>query len=242
MAIGVRSGVLGTVLLAALLAGLMPSRANADGMVRSLPEEGTWVKYAIRMQANDATILGDVRLAVVGKSFTEQGACRWVEARLDVKGPAEGTIKAVGKFLVPESAVERGKDPSKLLAKSWVKMGDGPVTDLAVEPYEPVQHLLKLFAGPPLKNPMELPAIAVANKLGNLDCPGETGQSELNALGAKLKINTEHRWNDKVPFETVEYRVSFKETLPGDNPLEVLIHLTFEDSGTNATSDIPDAQ
>lgn len=242
MATGLRLRLVGVVAATVMLGVLGLSHANADGMVRSLPEEGTWVKYAIRMQANDATIQGDVRVAVVGKAFTEQGACRWVEARLDVKVPSEGNIKAVGKFLVPESAVERGKDPSKLLVKSWVKMGDGPLTDLAVEPYEPVQHLLKLFAGPPLKDPMELPAIAVANKLGNLDCPGESGQSELNALGAKLKINVEHRWNDKVPFETVEYRVSFKETLPGDNPLEVLIHLTFEDTGTNATSDIPDAQ
>lgn len=230
------------VLLVPLMTAAVCSDVRADGLVRTLPEDGSWVKYNIRMQANDATITGTVRVASVGKGFTEAGACRWIEVRLDTSGPAEGTIAARSKFLVPESAVMRGKDPTALIEKKWLKMGDGALQDLKVEPFEPVDHLLKLFAGPPLKGVEALPAIAVANKLGNLDCPGETGKTELNALGAKLKPQVEARWNDKVPFGTVEYRVSFEETLPGDNRLSVSIHLTYEDSGDGATSELPDAQ
>lgn len=229
------------LVLAVTSLGMVPA-ARADGLVRSLPEDGSWVKYTVRMQANDASITGTVRVASVGKGFTEAGACRWIEVRLETTGPSEGTISAKAKFLVPESAVARGKDPTMLLEKKWLKMGDGPLTDLKVEPFEPVDHLLKLFAGPPLTGAEALPAIAIANKLGNLDCPGETGKTELLALGAKLKPQIETRWNEKVPFGTVEYRMSFQETLPGDNKIEVSIHLTYEDSGDGATTELPDAQ
>jgi hypothetical protein len=218
------------------------SVARADGLVRSLPEDGTWVKYNVRMQANDATITGSVRVASVGKGFTEAGACRWIEVRVETTGPAEGTVSARAKFLVPETAVMRGKDPTTLLEKKWLKMGDEALRDLKVEPFEPVDQLLKLFAGPPLIGAEALPAVAVANKLGNLDCPGETGKTELVALGAKLKPQIDARWNDKVPFGTVDYRMEFNAVLPGDNKLDVTIHLTYEDSGDGAVSELPDAQ
>lgn len=232
-------------LLAAVCLGLsgLASSARADGMIMRLPEDGAWVEYKVRMVVNNTiNISGKSRIASVGKAFTEQGACRWLEAKVEVEVNG-GTVKGIAKFLVPEKELREGNDPSAHIVKSWARLNDAALTDLKVEPSEPVTQIVQIFAGKPLQDAKDLPAINIANKLGNLECPGAAGVTEFVGLqGKTMKPKIETRWNDKVPFGVVEHRMDLDEPLAGDARLVVQIHLTYEDSGQDAVSELQDAQ
>jgi hypothetical protein len=221
----------------------LASSARGDGMIMQLPEDGAWVEYNVRMVANNSiNITGKARIASVGKAFTEQGACRWIEAKVEVEVNG-GTVKGVAKFLVPEAELKRGSDPSAHIVKSWGKLLDAPLADLKVEPSEPVTQIVQIFAGKPLQEAKDLPTINIANKLGNLECPGASGVTEFVGLqGKTMKPKIETRWNEKVPFGVVEHRMDLDEALLGDARLTVQIHLTYEDSGKEAVSELQDAQ
>jgi hypothetical protein len=219
------------------------SSARADGIIMQLPEDGAWVSYNVRMVVNGTiNITGKTRISSVGKAFTEQGACRWLEGKVEVE-LTDQKFGGVAKFLVPEKELKRGGDPSSHAVKAWGKLLDQPLADLKVQPSDPVTQIVQIFAGGPLKEAKDLPAINVANKLGNLECPGATGVTEFVGLqGRTMKPKIETRWNDKVPFGVVEHRMDLDEALDNDGRLVIQIHLTYEDSGKDAVSELQDAQ
>lgn len=228
--------------------------ARADGLLYSLPADGTWVRYALRQQMaspkqKQGVIVGALALASVGEEMVNNQACRWIEVVIDSKEAAGPGLKSVFKALIPEKRLKKGENPSRYWLKGWGKLGDLPPQALTKELLANPAMIINLVVSGPLENAQELPEKLIETKLGKLDCRGLAGT--LTYPGASVRIDKDKTTTKKDL--TVRVETYLHETAPfgvmasrqqvmfpdfGSGPSSVDMELTLLDVGTDAKSEL----
>ncbi len=153
---------------------LIASSASADGLIYSLPSDGSWATFKYEQKATevktlDGEILPDVNVSgtfsirSVGKEQTDKGPARWIELEarwVPDERRLEGRV-IILRMLIPESSLKRGADPLMgireidFLDQDW-KFGQEPengkpehLTDPPAVLYE-IERLRQFFPFPPL--------------------------------------------------------------------------------------------
>ena len=159
--------------LAMSLYFLAASSVCADGLIHSLPSDGSYATFKFKQNATalrtlageavpDITATGTFTVRSVGKKQTDNGAARWIELEAsyapDEQRPVGRVI--ILRMLIPESSLTQGSDPLigireiDFLDKDW-KLGHEPedskpehLTDPAAVLYE-IERLRQFFPFPP---------------------------------------------------------------------------------------------
>lgn len=107
---------------AVLLVAASTTVASAGGFVQSLPEDGSWVKYAVETKSEVGPQAGNgtMMLRSVGTATENGEKCRWIE--VEFNGEQNGRKqRTILKFLAPEKDLKAGaKGPTQVL-RGWQK-------------------------------------------------------------------------------------------------------------------------
>ena len=169
-----RQFMISTVVLLLLLTS---SAVYADGLIYRLPKDGASVRYKMElvMERNGMQMTGDGTLSVssVGQMVVDDEKCRWIEFKMKMKLKGrERTI--IGKVLIPEKHLGKGKTPIDHVKKCWLKEGEGEAKEIDARGQR--GGPLPVFLSGPLKDVKKLKPEVVESKLGKLSCEGLTGR------------------------------------------------------------------
>jgi hypothetical protein len=246
-------------LLFVLLAiGVLPlSPLRGDGLLYSLPADGTWCTYAVKSsflstmkgEKEPMTIEGVLTLASVGKERVKGEQCRWIELVIEVNPPKGEKLKSIFKGLIPEKYLAKGENPSGRWLKGWVKLGDGKPQALTPELLASPLMKLNLFVSGPLQEAKPLAKKAIETGLGKLSCEGVSGVLVLKGGSTSVKdgkvtvrdatIRLQNYFHEKAPFGVAWSRIRMG---PPEQEKGIALEefLTLKEVGTGAKSQLPD--
>ena len=216
-----------------LLASPAPSRA--EGLINSLPDDGSWVllkaKSELDFQGNLQTIDRELKISSVGKQEVEGRPARWIEVNTEFFGQ-----KILAKFLIEEKYFKPDQDPFEHIAKGVARGPNGEVADI---PDNQLRRLMVFVLGVPhFAKPEKQEKEKVKTDLGEFECAHVKGETEVDGpMDAKLKMSGEIWTNDKVPFGLVKAKIK------GDLGLgSIETDLQAVKSGKDAKSEIQEAK
>ena len=238
----------------AMAALFLASWARADGLLYQLPEDGSWVRFHVRMtmepgggEAEAGKMTGALTMRSVGQETVEGDKCRWIELELvpdkpagDQQAPPHGPPHIIMKVLLPEQNLQKGKEPLQHLVKGWMKEGDEEPRELK-DPNSEHTGPLPAFLSGPLKDVKELDKTTIDTKLGKLECDGITANNVYKQGEAVTTVQFETRLHDKAPFGVVNSKMQY-DSKRGDNEEKGTLSLEFDDSGHDAKSSLPDSR
>ena len=213
---------------------------RADGLIYQLPEDGSQVRYdmEIAIAAQNVNVKGSITVSSVGKATENGENCRWIEIKMITGDEGQDRV-VLSKVLVPEKHLGKGKAAAENMIRAWIKEENG-------EPFEikdlkaPQAVALRAFLAGPPKNPAELEKIEIDGKLGKLECPGVTGEVEIESDIGTITINVENRLHEKAPFGLVNALWKFELKNNGQVVVAGTFKLTPTDTSTTALSELPD--
>ena len=226
----------------AFLAGLIVAAAvvqpvRADGLIYRLPADGCQIRYdmAIAIGAQNVNLKGSVTVSSVGKATENGEDCRWIEIKMITTDEGQDHI-VISKALVPEKHLGKGKSAADNVIRAWIKEENGEPIEIK-DLKAPQAVALRAFLAGPLKNPGELEKIEID---GKLECPGVTGELEIESDIGTISINMENRLHEKAPFGLVTTAWKFELKNNGQVQVAGTFKLTPTDTSTTALSELPD--
>jgi hypothetical protein len=246
-------------LLFLLLAiGVLPlSPIRGDGLLYSLPADGTWCTYAVKSsflstktgEKEPMTIEGVLTLASVGKKTVKGEKCRWLEIVIELTLPKGKNLKSIFKGLIPEKYLAKGENPSGRWLKGWVQLGDGEPQALTPELLANPSMKLNLFVSGPLQGTKPLEKKAIETGLGKLTCAGGSGVFVLKGGSTMVEngkvtvrdatIHVQNYFHEKAPFGVAWSRMQLGPPEQGKG-MSLDEVLTLKEVGTGAKSQLPD--
>jgi hypothetical protein len=222
------------------LAAALTQTALADGLIYKLPEDGAQVRYdlEIAIAGQDTRVKGSLTVSSVGKATENAEDCRWIEFKMITSDDGQDHI-VISKALIPEKHLGKGKSAAENVIRGWIKEENG-------EPFEikdlkaPQAVALRAFLAGPPKNAGELEKKEIDGKLGKFECPGATGELEIESDIGTIGINLENRLHEKAPFGLVTAAWKFELKNNGQVAVAGTFTLTPADTSTTALSDLPD--
>lgn len=197
---------------------LIASAACADGLIYSLPPDGSYATFKYEQNATelktlageslpDVKVSGTFTVRSVGKQETDKGPARWIELEArwvpDEQRPVGRVI--VLRMLIPESSLTRDSDPLiaireiDFLDKDW-NFGHNPensksehLTDSASVLYE-IERLRQFFPFPPVDAQSSSKKETVTIKVPVGECKS-TNISYPTKFEGKLTRGTLGTWN-----------------------------------------------
>lgn len=207
---------------------------RADGLIRSVPEDGQWVKYHGRLSFAGMEATGTVTLRSVGTEDVDGKPARWVEVDMQL----EDEPRDVYKMLIPEARLKAGVDPVDHVVRAWRRTGDDEPIRI-----EENANLDFSFLGAMLHAPVKTTAREKSKKSfpwqrGTLEAASITGARKLDADGRVQGTLTATVWpHDEVPFGVAGLNVDVALENGGSS---VVIELAVSDIGKDAKSVLPD--
>jgi len=237
-----------SVLLGCLLALSSGSRAEADGLVFKLPEDGSWSSYFTTLKSATNEIPGSITIRSVGTEFVDGKDCRWIELSTTFEPPEGDKSQTIHKLLIPEQYLQKGKRPLEHLVRGWVKRGDEPPERIAVA-REGLDGLglaygstSVLLAGP-LKEKKPVDKKRTVNyQHGQLSCSGFTGRLTFENPATKFEtIIEETVWtSSKLSFGVAAIEGEVEILRDGENSGKLTFEVIINDIGQDAESALPD--
>ena len=201
-------------------------------LLNTLPEDGRWVRYDLRLQVGSQDHLLPYSVRSVGQ-FQQAGRdVRCIE--LDLTGNAE-IPSMLHRLLVPNDAFAPEKFALGQAVRMWVRKGSDPVesfNDLTGDP------LTMLFQAGITQDLKKLETKETVNwQRGKLECTVFTGKS-VQEIGT-TKFNTESTIlrHDDLPFGLAGLRM--KLTPEGSTDV-INVTLTLQDYGKDAKATLPE--
>jgi hypothetical protein len=236
------------------VAAVFPSCTFADGFLYQLPKDGAWVRFeeegkGSRPDGTGVTVSGKLTISSVGTVDIDGKRCRWIEIATDTKMSDRPAIQHVVKLLIPEAHLGKGKEPLEHTLKAWSKhsaINDGQLQEIK-DPAGNGATFLKNYVTPYLRGPFEdaenLEKATVDSKLGKLECAGLVAK-EKRMIGNGVTIHYTHRvrLHERAHFGVVSFQSEMRMELDGQVGANMASTTTLSDSGTDATSAIPDAR
>jgi hypothetical protein len=258
-----------TLRLAAVASAVVLSSASAhaDGLLQRLPVDGTWVRFEIATQNYDIRTgapLGKHRtdsltLRSVGKVTVDGEALRFIELSFRSKGlgpdggESQDEILNVWKLLIPETRAMADQSPLDHVRRGWIKLSASPrdagMPAMTQREFDPAnetnyRYRLRVELPDPLKDSHKLEVQTIDCKLGKFSCAGVAGTDGghwPSAKGPATQFEYETHLHDDVPFGVVRHRCDMKRFLAGGKLATHQVRTyTLAETGTNATSEIPE--
>lgn len=221
-----------------LVGSFFASAAFADGLVFQLPADGSWARFGLKgeliRQNNTNPFSGTVILRSVGKIEESGEKCRWVEIELLL-----GDDKTIYKLLVPEKGLKKGENPLAQSIRAWIQhASDAP--EKLTEPHK--APFLPALLGAPLSDAKTLEDQEIENaKLGMLKCKRISGKRKQERDdGLVIESTHELCLHEKAPFGAVAAKIDFAGKRGMFEDFRGSYSITFEDSGANAKSELPE--
>lgn len=229
-------------LMAVISLMLTAGSAFADGLIYQLPKDGTFVLYDLdfKLTAGDQNIeaKGAFRVSSVGTVTENDKKCRWIEVKMTINAGGKDRV-VIGKLLVPEENLKAGGNVFGSKIRGWVRLRENAeVKALDDDNSGP----MPAFLCGPLNEAKELAAVVVDSKLGKLECKGVSGYTEFKDRGKDSRATFETRRHEKAPFGVVSTVIKFARERNGELKQEADMKFTLKETGTDATSDLPDSK
>ncbi|MEC9003868.1 MAG: hypothetical protein VX644_10865 [Planctomycetota bacterium] len=184
---------------------LLAAPAHAQNLLTQLPEDGTSVRYLIKITGKigdqETTGKGILGISSVGTETVDNEPCRWIEIYYETT-TNKRLIKLTEKLLLPEKYCQPGQSPLAHLVKGYIQRGDRdaePLTDALNALDSPIPVLLG--AGAEVK---ALPKKIVDSKLGKLSCEGTQTDFTYEQKQRKISCQLQTWRNAKAPFGVVQ--------------------------------------
>jgi hypothetical protein len=239
-----RAAFAGTMVLAFIGALASANPVLADGLFFALPEDATGIRYSMEVNGKSAggdevKGSGEVSVASVGKLTVGDEKCRWIELKMELKVNEQNQLW-LGKFLIPEEHLVKGKNPGKEAKRGWVKVQDGE--PMAVNQIPGISDgPFGLFFVGPGSDQQQLEKVEVQNaKLGKLPCAGYSSTHEVEQGTASISAAFEHRLHEKAPFGIVESKLTFELKNGGQTAISGTALFKLIDINTTALSELAD--
>ena len=186
---------------------LAATTVRADGLIATLPKDGTGASYSLKIRGSkdgqEQMVSGRLTLSSVGSEVKDGQPCRWIELGFIVKD-GEQEFGDYSKFLILEKHLQPGNNPLQHVIKAWRRRGpkDAPVKAFTT-PEDSLQGPLPVFLSGPLDKPKKLPAKEIESALGKLKCTGVTGAYKYKSKTGSVTGTIELRHHAKSPFGVV---------------------------------------
>lgn len=203
---------------------------HADGLIKVLPEDGTWASYAIETtithkDGSKTNSTGTLTVRSVGKAEIEGKACRWLEFEHSwEQNPTELNPRrfhsSITKIAIDEATFSKNADPVEGIIAGYcdkasadqkpdkwnytrvrkVERGNGSETGYGALDY---------YVRAPFEHPSEIDnqTITVGDK--ELECKGIEESETTHQLGVErnsIATTAFQQWtNSEAPFGTVRY-------------------------------------
>lgn len=128
----VRIGIV-TIAICAMMVLAEANLARADGMIQSLPADGSWVRFNLRATnenqgAAKEVFVGTLTVKSVGCVQVNGVACRWFEFDWELHDEVRGAPhSAIEKWLIPEAQIGADKSPRLHAVRAWAKWNEEQV-------------------------------------------------------------------------------------------------------------------
>lgn len=201
-------------------------------LLATLPEDGRWSKFDLRLQVNSQDQLLAWSVRSVGQ-FQQAGKdLRCIETELTGNGDIPSSCH---RLLVPNDAFGPDKHALGQAVRMWVRKGGDPVETYNDISGDPLTALFLAGATEMVKK--QEPKETVNWQRGKLECTVYTGKS-VQEIGT-TKFNTD--WtilrHDDVPFGLAGLRMKLA---PEGSPDVINVTLTLQDYGKDAKATLPD--
>ena len=232
--------------VATTLATFLAAPLFGDGLLYTLPVDGSWILYDMHFVQIYGTSkgkpwIGTMKLSSVGRrivlSKDEKKVkewARWIE--FDAEGTIDGEPKRIiAKMLIPEQHLKAGVDPVPHIIKGWL-LEDEQVQKIKKRNTGP----LPMFLAKALDDVKKLETKVVECKLGKLKCEGLVGHQTFRDRGGKTKIMYETRLHKKAPFGVINTTIRMENRI-SDDEIEMSGTCKFGliDVGVGARSALP---
>lgn len=228
--------------IAAVLLLASQSFAKADGLIKTLPPDGTWTTFFIDVEVNETlNVSGDVHLRSVGEQSVNGQPHRWMEIEIKIEDNAGNTpVHNIYKALIPESKLEWGEAPIDFMEQLIVKIGDADPMQPDIDDYKKKLEAPAIFLGGPLKNVKPLPDDRDVNyQKGQLTCKGIVGDFKFDGLPNQTIDFKQKVWfNEKLPYGIAAREAHIIITDKNGNKQTLKSKLTVNDFGKDAKSGI----
>lgn len=246
-----------------LLSGIV----RADGLIQSLPEDGSWALFEMEFQfskeGSPATkSIGTQKVSSVGREIVDGEPCRWIEFKSHRKLNNELKEQSeIFKMLIPEKRLTAGESPLDHLIQGWTKIGPGkhPQTGAIIdfESKTPtdmrprgkdigINRLnLASVVSAPIQDVRNLDQEIIECKRGKFACRGIAGKQTISFQSAATggdHFSYETRLNTEVPFGVVTHRCQSKRELSDGkwSPVTAVWSFKLIDFGKDAVTEIPE--
>jgi hypothetical protein len=183
----------------AVALGLITTTGRAEGLLRRLPDDGTWVRYVTQSNRDGESHVeeGSLTISSVGRVTEGNDTFRWIEYKL-----VTGGRTILMKFLVPEKQCKTDGRPLQQALRCWNKYG-AEVSQVNLPlGGEPLVFLSHYLPGP-LNDTRKFDKKVVESGLGALEC--ETLRGRMTAL-EKFRFTYTLRLHKNAPFGVVSCR------------------------------------
>lgn len=201
-------------------------------LLATLPEDGRWSKFDLRLQANSQDHLLPYSVRSVGQ-FQQGGRdVRCIE--LDLTGNAE-IPSMLHRLLVPNDAFGTDKFALGQAVRMWVRKGSDPVESFADITGDPLTMLFQAGITQDLKK--QDSKETVNWQRGKLECTVFTGKSVQPIGGSNFTTDWTILQHDDVPFGLAGLRMKLR---PQDSSDVIQVTLTLQDYGKDAKPAMPE--
>ena len=232
---------------------------HADGLIKTLPKDGTWASYAVETtithkDGSQTSSTGTLTVRSVGTAEIDGKACRWLE--FEHSWQQEPTEKnssrfhsSITKIAIDESAFAKNTEPATFILAGYcdktsadqeperwkyprvrkVQAGKGSVTGYGA---------LDQYIRAPFDNPTEIDGQKIAVGGKNFECNGIEASETTHKLGDipnSITTTAFRQWtNSETPFGTAMYH--FETVRMGRTCFNQKLTLTT--TGVNAKTSI----
>lgn len=217
--------------------------AQAQGLLWSLPEDGTLIRIegqyrqtVFRPTSDQGNLelewLRRMTISSVGREDADYRGtvqpCRWIEIKLQTGGPSQDGIdrglvgERIYKVLVPESAIRGSISDDDGLPVSYIPMVKGYRSTSTDQPAQPIRsRMLQIYPVISLirhYNTMEQSDIEQTVQVGQADVVAKelTGVLVQESRTRRIRHETRLMRSDQVPFGLAEWEVKVAEERKAD--------------------------
>jgi hypothetical protein len=215
---------------------LATGTARAEGLLRQLPEDGSWVRFDFEAKRDGAETgeKGSLTISSVGRMSQGNEDYRWIEYKVTT---SSRTILL--KLLVSEKYLKSGDSPLGHAQKGWLKFANGNTRELNLPIGGELLVILSWYFPGPLEGTKKLEKELVASKFGELECEGISGRT---TVLENFHYNYDVRLHKKAPFGVVSCHSDMELKRDGKVQWTQSTTLKLADFGNEAESALPGYQ
>ncbi|GAB4138728.1 MAG: hypothetical protein Tsb009_07110 [Planctomycetaceae bacterium] len=226
----------------------VPVPTLADGLIYSLPKDGSKVIYEMKANKSDKNTNrdfdGTISIASVGSETVDNQKCRWIEVGLTMNFNGQSR-KVVSKMLITESDIGKGKIPLANIKRAWIRIRNK--TEKLEDVFGRKGGPLPAFLSGPLTDVKKSSTEQIATPAGKFPghrLAGKTSYVQGNDNREdEFKVEYDLRLSEKVPFGVAAAKITIQEFVQKMRLDDTItLDLKLKSISKNAKSELPDSK